>query len=241
MGPVHRRRHIGRDSTQPGTGLCRSRLAQDLPHLLVCGLPRPAARGISARCASSTRTGSPPGEGFGTHGHRDMEIITYVLEGELQHRDSMGNGSLIRPGDVQRMSAGTGVMHSEFNASQPPRGAPAADLDPARRPSAAPGYEQKHFGRRQARAPAADRLARTAREGRSSIHQDARVYAGLFDGAERAELHVARRPRGLCTWPAVHRCQRRRLEAGDALKLTANPSSARQRRGGRGARVRPAR
>ena len=136
-----------------------------------------------------------PGEGFGKHGHRDMEIVTYILEGELQHRDSMGNGSVIRAGDVQRMSAGTGVMHSEFN--------PSADqavhllqvwIRPeAERLRARLRAEALH-GRRQARAPAAHRRAATARRARSIIHQDARVYAGLFDGAERADYALRRRP-----------------------------------------------
>jgi redox-sensitive bicupin YhaK (pirin superfamily) len=132
-----------------------------------------------------------PGEGFGTHGHRDMEIVTYILAGELQHRDSMGNGSLIRVGDVQRMSAGTGVTHSEFN--------PSADtavhlLQLWIRPEAErlpPGYEQKNFTAADKRGRLRLIAARHGEEGAVVIHQDARVYAGLFDGAERADYALA--------------------------------------------------
>jgi quercetin 2,3-dioxygenase len=138
-----------------------------------------------------------PGEGFGRHGHRDMEILTYVLAGELEHRDSLGNGSVIRAGDVQRMSAGTGVLHSEFN--------PSGDtelhllqvwIQPEAR-SLPPSYEQRHFepGGRRGRL----RLigAREGADGALTIHQDVRVYAGLFDGAERAEFLV---PAGRRAW-----------------------------------------
>ena len=132
-----------------------------------------------------------PGEGFGTHGHRDMEIVTYILAGELQHRDSMGNGSLIRAGDVQRMSAGTGGMHSECN----PSAATALHLlqlwirpEAERLP---PGYEQRHFTAADKRGRLRLIAARDGEEGAVVIHQDARVYAGLFDGAERADYALA--------------------------------------------------
>jgi quercetin 2,3-dioxygenase len=132
-----------------------------------------------------------PGTGFGTHGHRDMEIVSYVLEGELAHRDSMGNGEAIRPGEVQRMTAGTGVRHSEFNH------APDATthflqiwLLPSRA-GLAPGYEQRQF-------PTEDKRGRlrlvAAPEGSASagdavtLHADARLWVGLFDGDEQAEL-----------------------------------------------------
>ena len=160
-----------------------------------------------------------PGEGFGKHGHRDMEILTYILAGELEHEDSMGNGSVIRVGDVQRMSAGTGVTHSEFNPS-------AAEqvhflqiwiLPDALR--MAPGYEQRHY-------PAVDKRGRLrliaahdGEDGAVVIHQDARIYAGLFDGAERAEFRVAE---GRRAWLQVARGALSagdvRLSAGDAAR-----------------------
>src|SRR5258706_10368847 len=131
-----------------------------------------------------------PSQGFGTHPHRDMEIISYVLEGELAHKDSMGTGSVIRPGDVQRMSAGTGVLHSEFNASKTdPVHFLQIWLVPSKR-GIAPGYEQKMF-------PPADKKGRLrvvaspdARDGSLSIHTDAVVYAGLFDRGETSELKL---------------------------------------------------
>jgi quercetin 2,3-dioxygenase len=162
-----------------------------------------------------------PGAGFGTHGHRDMEILSYVLEGELEHRDSMGNGSVIVPGDVQRMSAGSGVLHSEKNPS-------ATDavhfLQIWIRPSVsgiAPGYEQIHV--RPSEKQGRLRLIGSpdGTEGSVRIHQDVRVYAGRFDGAERASLelpthrrayvHVAR---GAVTVNALA------LFAGDGLQVT---------------------
>src|SRR5271169_5560276 len=132
-----------------------------------------------------------PGEGFGTHGHRDMEILSYVLEGQLGHRDSMGNGSVIVPGDVQRMSAGKGVLHTEMNPSETD---PVHFLQIWIRPSAegiVPSYEQKHFTPEEKRG--ALRLVASADGalGSVQIHQDVRIYAGLFDGAERAELALA--------------------------------------------------
>jgi len=136
-----------------------------------------------------------PGTGFGTHGHRDMEIISYVLEGELAHKDSMGNGQaggansgVIRPGDVQRMSAGTGVRHSEFNH--------AADatthflqiwIEPDEL-GVTPGYEQKRFEPSDRRGRLRLVASRDAREGSVKIHADAALYAGLFDAAESQQL-----------------------------------------------------
>ncbi|HEX4242552.1 MAG TPA: pirin family protein [Steroidobacteraceae bacterium] len=132
-----------------------------------------------------------PGAGFGTHAHRDMEIVSYVLEGGLAHKDSIGNGSVIEPGDVQRMSAGTGVQHSEFNAS-------SADpvhflqiwIQPSER-NLAPGYEEKRFTPAEKRGHLRLIVSPDRSDGSVAIHQDARIYAGLFDGAEHAELTLA--------------------------------------------------
>jgi len=143
-----------------------------------------------------------PARGFGSHSHRDMEIITYVLEGELAHKDSMGNGSVIRPGDVQRMSAGTGVVHSESN---PSRSVPVHFLQiwiVPDRPGHSPGYEQKAFSEADRRGKLRLVASPDGRDGSVSIHQDASVYAGLLEPGERAAhplrpgrhswVHVAR-------------------------------------------------
>jgi redox-sensitive bicupin YhaK (pirin superfamily) len=132
-----------------------------------------------------------PGQGFGKHGHRDMEILTYILEGELEHKDSMGNGSVIRPGDVQRMSAGTGVLHSEFNpsATQQVHLLQVWILPAAER--LAPGYEQKHFTAADKRGHLRLIASRGGVQGSVAINQDAQVYAGLFTGAESQALAVA--------------------------------------------------
>jgi len=166
-----------------------------------------------------------PGMGFGTHGHRDMEIITYVLEGELEHKDSMGNGSVIRPGDVQRMSAGTGVQHSEFNAS---KSAEVHLLQIWIQPSVtgiAPGYEEKHFDAASKRGKMKLVASPDAREGSVKMHQDALLYAALVDGAEkithtlsagrRAFVHVARGSISV---------NGQALAAGDAVKLSGEPA-----------------
>jgi redox-sensitive bicupin YhaK (pirin superfamily) len=160
-----------------------------------------------------------PGAGFGTHGHRDMEIVSYVLAGELAHKDNLGNGSVIRPGDVQRMSAGTGVRHSEFNHAQD-RETHFLQIwiEPAVT-GIAPSYEQKHFGDADKRGRLRLIAAPDGADGSVTIHQDARVYAGLFDGAERAVHALAPGRRGY-----VHVARGRitvngvPLGAGDALK-----------------------
>jgi redox-sensitive bicupin YhaK (pirin superfamily) len=130
------------------------------------------------------------GMGFGTHGHRDMEIISYVLEGELAHKDSMGTGATIRPGDVQRMSAGRGVQHSEFNPSEDK---PAHFLQIWIMPDqkgVTPSYEQKHFAADEKRGKLRLIASRDGADGSVRIHQDAKVYAGLFDGEEQVDLGV---------------------------------------------------
>jgi redox-sensitive bicupin YhaK (pirin superfamily) len=132
-----------------------------------------------------------PGQGFGTHGHRDMEIISYVLDGALEHKDSLGNGSVMTPGDVQRMSAGRGVMHSEFNGS---RSAPVHFLQIWIEPSVRgiePGYEQLRFEPDSRRGRLRLVASPDGADGSATIHQDARVYAGLFDGQESATLPIA--------------------------------------------------
>jgi redox-sensitive bicupin YhaK (pirin superfamily) len=160
-----------------------------------------------------------PGTGFGTHSHRDMEIISYVLDGALAHEDSMGNGSTIVPGDVQRMSAGTGVRHSEFNHEKK---APTHFLQIWIEPDVTgipPGYEQKHFDAASKRGRLRLIASPDAREGSVKIHQDASIYASVLDGADtvthelapgrRAYVHVARGKATVNGQP---------LSAGDALK-----------------------
>ena len=159
-----------------------------------------------------------PGTGFGTHGHRDMEIITYILEGALAHKDSMGNGSTIRPGDVQRMSAGRGVTHSEFNHDK----AGTTHLlqiwiEPNVR-GLTPSYEQVHFDAASKRGRLRLIASPDGAGGSVTIHQDAGVYAGLFHGAERA-VHKIERQRKAYVHLARGRLSvnARLLEAGDAL------------------------
>jgi len=161
------------------------------------------------------------GAGFGTHGHRDMEIVSYVLEGALEHRDSMGNGSVLRPGDVQLMSAGSGVRHSEFNGSQT---APVHFLQIWIQPSAtgiAPGYEEKHFDADSKRGRLRVVASSDGRDGSVTIHQDTALYAGLLDGQEGAELALA--PGRLAYVHVVRGAvsvNGTRLAGGDAAKLT---------------------
>ena len=133
-----------------------------------------------------------PGTGFGTHGHRDMEIISYVLQGELAHKDSMGNVKGIPPGDVQRMSAGSGVMHSEFNH------APNATthflqiwIEPNVR-GIAPSYEQKSFNAAEKTGRLRLVASPDGAQGSVTIHADAALYAGLLDADHRAQLSIAR-------------------------------------------------
>ena len=162
-----------------------------------------------------------PGSGFGTHGHRDMEIISYVLDGALAHKDSMGNGSTIVPGDVQRMSAGTGVLHSEFNH--------AADkethflqiwIEP-KRVGIKPGYEQKHFDAASKRGQLRLIGSEDARDGSVRMHQDASLYAALLDGEERV-THVLAPGRRAYVHAARGKvvANGQVLVAGDALKAS---------------------
>jgi quercetin 2,3-dioxygenase len=132
-----------------------------------------------------------PGRGFPTHAHRDMEIISYVLDGALEHRDSLGTGSVIRPGDVQRMSAGTGVRHSEFNASKTE---PVHFLQIWIEPAAAgiaPGYEQKAFSDDDKRGRLRLVAAPDGADGAVTIHQDVRVYATRLGAGEEVEHKLA--------------------------------------------------
>lgn len=162
-----------------------------------------------------------PGRGFGTHGHRDMEIISYVLEGSLAHKDSMGNGSALRYGDVQRMSAGTGVQHSEFNHSPD---APVHFLQIWSEPNIkgiAPSYEEKHFDVESKQGKLRLIASPDGRDGSVLIHQDATVYASILNGEDRvrheltpgriAYVHVVR---GRVSVNGTN------LTAGDAVKVS---------------------
>ena len=161
------------------------------------------------------------GKGFGTHSHRDMEIISYVLAGGLAHKDSMGNGSVIKPGDVQRMSAGTGVAHSEFNASERD---PVHFLQIWIQPNVRgvpPSYEEKRFEEASKRGQLRLIASPDGREGSVTIHQDAFLYAALIDGSEvvthsppsgrKTYVHVVRGEVTVNGNPLAH---------GDAMKLS---------------------
>ncbi len=132
-----------------------------------------------------------PGMGFGRHSHRDMEIFSYVLDGALEHKDTMGTGTIIRPGDVQMMSAGSGVAHSEYN---PSREEPVHFLQiwivPDRQ-GVPPRYQQVHFDEAGKRGRLRLIISPAGEDGSLSVYQDTRVYAGLFDGAETAALDLA--------------------------------------------------
>ena len=161
-----------------------------------------------------------PGEGFGKHPHRDMEIISYVLDGELEHKDSMGTGSIIRPGDVQRMSAGTGVFHSEYNPSAK-NGVHFLQIwiEPEKS-GITPSYEQKFFGPEEKRGKLRLLASPDGRDGSVTVHQDARLYVALVNGDEnvtyeladdrKAFVHVAR---------GSVKVNGQQLGSGDALKI----------------------
>ncbi len=129
-----------------------------------------------------------PGGGFGMHGHRDMEIVTYVTTGALAHKDSMGNGTVIPPGDVQRMSAGSGVRHSEFNHAPDQTTHLFQIWIEPREKDIAPGYEQKSFADAEKRGRLRLIASPDGADGSVTIHADAALYAGLFDGDEAATL-----------------------------------------------------
>ena len=161
-----------------------------------------------------------PSQGFGTHGHSDMEIISYVLDGALEHKDSLGTGSIIRPGDVQRMTAGTGVRHSEFNAS---------DEDPVHflqiwilpeKNGLEPSYEQKAFTAEDKRGQLRLVGSRDGRDGSVTIHQDVDLYASLLDDDESVSHRFAE---GRYGWLQVARGSVRLdgnvLSAGDGVAL----------------------
>ena len=175
------------------------------------------------------------GSGFGTHGHRDMEIISYVLEGSLGHKDSMGTGSTIVPGDVQRMSAGRGVRHSEYNNE---KAALTHFLQIWIEPNVSgiePSYEQKRFTPEEKRGRLRLIASPDGAEDSVTVHQDARIYAGLFDGDERATHQLGPRRKGY-----VHlargqvKVNGHDLAAGDALKTDAGAIDIES---GRGAEV----
>jgi redox-sensitive bicupin YhaK (pirin superfamily) len=161
------------------------------------------------------------GAGFGTHAHRDMEIVSYVLEGELAHKDSMGNGSTIRPGDVQRMSAGSGVRHSEFNPSSD-QGVHFLQIwiQPGAR-NIEPSYEERRFTAQEKRGRLRLIVSPDRAHGSLLIHQDASIHAGLFDAGESAVFTV-----NPGRWVYVHVARGKllvngaALAAGDALQVT---------------------
>ena len=161
-----------------------------------------------------------PGTGFGTHGHRDMEIISYVMSGAIGHKDNIGNGASIPPGDVQRMSAGSGITHSEFNhAADAPTHFLQIWIEPHVR-GIAPGYEQKSFPDAEKRGKLRLVASPDGAEGSVTIHADARLHAGLLDGAEEVDMpldparkfyvHLVR---------GVLQVNGQALKAGDAAKL----------------------
>jgi len=161
-----------------------------------------------------------PGKGFGTHGHRDMEIITYVLEGALEHKDSMGNGSIIRPGNVQRMSAGRGVKHSEFNPSSD---ALVHLLQIWIEPNVMgvrPSYEEREFSADDKKGKLKLIASPDGQDGSVTIHQDALVYAGIFDAGDAARLKLGA---GRRAYVQVARgtvsVNGQELKAGDGAKI----------------------
>ena len=161
-----------------------------------------------------------PSQGFGTHGHRDMEIFSYVLAGALEHKDSMGTGSVIRPGDVQMMSAGSGIRHSEFNhsASEPVHFLQIWIVP--NQQAITPRYQQVHFAEPEKRGRLRLVISPDAAQGSLAVYQDARVYAGLFDGEESASYAI---PGNRYTYLHLARgslqVNGRTLHAGDGARI----------------------
>ncbi len=166
-----------------------------------------------------------PGQGFGTHPHRDMEIVTYVLEGELQHRDSMGNGSIIRPGEVQRMSAGTGITHSEFNASNDRLVHLLQIWMLPTQVGIKPSYEQKSIDPKQQRGRLVLVASPDGRDGSVTVHTNASLYAGRFERAEADQLALTKSRHA---WVQVARGRARingqELKAGDGVGISNEPA-----------------
>ena len=164
------------------------------------------------------------GGGFGTHAHRDMEIITYVLDGELEHKDSLGTGSIIRPGDVQKMSAGSGIRHSEFNHSS---SAPVHLLQIwiiPNKAGIAPGYEQLNFPREQKLGKLLLVAANEDRKDLIRINQDAKMYVTVLEGEQRVRHELAA---GRHAWVHVASgavsVNGKALKAGDAVSVSGEP------------------
>lgn len=161
-----------------------------------------------------------PGAGFPPHSHRDMEIVTYLLQGALEHKDSMGNGSVIRPGDIQRMSAGRGVTHSEFNASQ----TQAAHLlqiwiEPRQR-GIDPGYQQKAFPADEKEHRLCLVASSDGRDGSVTIHQDAEIFATILGPNDRLAYTARNGRRAYLHLAQGHiEVNGNRMESGDALKI----------------------
>ena len=161
-----------------------------------------------------------PDKGFGTHPHADMEIFSYVLEGALEHKDSMGTGSIINPGDVQMMSAGTGIRHSEFNPSKTDLVHFLQIWIVPEQKQVPPRYQQVHFDEAQKRGRLCLIISPDGKEGSLSVYQDVKVYAGLFNGTESAELEI-----GSNRYAYVHVARGNldingtRLDEGDGVRI----------------------
>jgi quercetin 2,3-dioxygenase len=164
-----------------------------------------------------------PGQGFGTHGHKDMEIITYVLEGAVQHQDSLGSKEVLRPGEVQRMTAGTGVRHSEVNPSGDEKLHLLQIWILPEKPGLPPGYEQREFPMGERRGKLRLVASRDAREGSLTVHQDVNVYAGVLGKGEEVSYV---NPEGRHAWIQVARGELelngRHLSAGDGVAVSGS-------------------